>query len=70
MPSVFVSSSLLYCPLCKGKSKLSLANLFFFPSFSFLPSTSVLTKYSIKMPQEYIDWTVPEGGGGPSYTQM
>ena len=25
---------------------------------------------SIKMPQEYIDWTVPEGGGGPSYTQM
>ncbi|KAM3578076.1 hypothetical protein VYU27_000175 [Nannochloropsis oceanica] len=25
---------------------------------------------SIKMPQEYIDWTVPEGGGGPAYTQM
>ena len=25
---------------------------------------------SIKMPQEYIDWTVPEGGGGPAYTVM
>eukprot|EP00904_Undaria_pinnatifida_P006202 jgi/Undpi1/2711/HiC_scaffold_14.g06089.m1 len=25
---------------------------------------------SIKMPQEYIDWTVPEGGGGPGYTVM
>lgn len=25
---------------------------------------------SIKMPEEYIDWTVPEGGGGPAYTQM
>ncbi|OQS03864.1 electron transfer flavoprotein-ubiquinone oxidoreductase [Thraustotheca clavata] len=22
---------------------------------------------SIKMPQEYINWTVPEGGGGPAY---
>ncbi|OEU19936.1 hypothetical protein FRACYDRAFT_165491, partial [Fragilariopsis cylindrus CCMP1102] len=22
---------------------------------------------SIKMPDEYIDWTVPEGGGGPQY---
>lgn len=22
---------------------------------------------SIKMPSEYIDWTVPEGGGGPKY---
>lgn len=25
---------------------------------------------SIKMPDEYIDWTVPEGGGGPGYTVM
>ena len=25
---------------------------------------------SIKMPKEYINWTVPEGGGGPSYTLM
>jgi len=25
---------------------------------------------SIKMPQEYIDWTVPEGGGGPQYQVM
>lgn len=25
---------------------------------------------SIKMPQEYINWTVPEGGGGPNYTVM
>lgn len=25
---------------------------------------------SIKMPKEYIDWTVPEGGGGPGYTVM
>jgi electron-transferring-flavoprotein dehydrogenase len=25
---------------------------------------------SVKMPQEYIKWTVPEGGGGPSYTVM
>lgn len=25
---------------------------------------------SIKMPSEYIDWTVPEGGGGPSYQVM
>lgn len=25
---------------------------------------------SIKMPQEYINWTVPEGGGGPAYTVM
>ena len=25
---------------------------------------------SIKMPYEYIDWTVPEGGGGPAYTVM
>ncbi len=25
---------------------------------------------SIKMPREYIDWTVPEGGGGPNYTNM
>ena len=25
---------------------------------------------SIKMPQEYIKWTVPEGGGGPAYTVM
>lgn len=25
---------------------------------------------SIKMPSEYIDWTVPEGGGGPKYTHM
>jgi electron-transferring-flavoprotein dehydrogenase len=25
---------------------------------------------SIKMPDEYIDWTVPEGGGGPQYTVM
>lgn len=25
---------------------------------------------SIKMPHEYIDWTVPEGGGGPSYGSM
>lgn len=25
---------------------------------------------SIKMPEEYIDWTVPEGGGGPGYTVM
>jgi electron-transferring-flavoprotein dehydrogenase len=25
---------------------------------------------SIKMPQEYIDWNVPEGGGGPSYSGM
>jgi electron-transferring-flavoprotein dehydrogenase len=25
---------------------------------------------SIKMPQEYINWTVPEGGGGPSYGAM
>jgi len=22
---------------------------------------------SIKTPQNYIDWTVPEGGGGPKY---
>jgi len=25
---------------------------------------------SIKMPEEYIEWSVPEGGGGPSYTVM
>ena len=25
---------------------------------------------SIKMPKEYIRWTVPEGGGGPNYTVM
>eukprot|EP00903_Cladosiphon_okamuranus_P015085 g13953.t1 len=25
---------------------------------------------SIKMPEEYIDWSVPEGGGGPGYTVM
>lgn len=25
---------------------------------------------SIKMPQEYIKWTVPEGGGGPNYQVM
>ena len=25
---------------------------------------------SIKMPNEYIDWNVPEGGGGPSYSGM
>ena len=25
---------------------------------------------SIKMPHEYIDWTVPEGGGGPNYQVM
>ena len=25
---------------------------------------------SIKMPKEYIKWTVPEGGGGPAYTVM
>jgi len=25
---------------------------------------------SIKMPKEYIDWNVPEGGGGPSYSGM
>mmetsp|Transcript_6837 Transcript_6837/g.7845 ORF Transcript_6837/g.7845 Transcript_6837/m.7845 type:complete len:601 (-) Transcript_6837:91-1893(-) len=25
---------------------------------------------SIKMPQEYIKWTVPEGGGGPAYEVM
>lgn len=25
---------------------------------------------SIKMPHEYIDWTVPEGGGGPQYQVM
>jgi electron-transferring-flavoprotein dehydrogenase len=25
---------------------------------------------SIKMPNEYIDWTVPEGGGGPQYQVM
>ena len=25
---------------------------------------------SIKMPDEYIDWTVPDGGGGPAYEVM
>lgn len=25
---------------------------------------------SIKSPKEYIDWTVPEGGGGPAYVNM
>jgi electron-transferring-flavoprotein dehydrogenase len=25
---------------------------------------------SIKMPSEYINWTVPEGGGGPAYSSM
>jgi electron-transferring-flavoprotein dehydrogenase len=25
---------------------------------------------SIKTPKEFIKWTVPEGGGGPSYTVM
>jgi electron-transferring-flavoprotein dehydrogenase len=25
---------------------------------------------SIKMPSEYIEWTVPEGGGGPQYQDM
>ncbi len=25
---------------------------------------------SIKTPQEYIKWTVPEGGGGPAYEVM
>jgi electron-transferring-flavoprotein dehydrogenase len=25
---------------------------------------------SIKMPEEYIKWTVPEGGGGPNYQVM
>ena len=25
---------------------------------------------SIKTPNEYIDWTVPEGGGGPAYEAM
>ena len=23
-----------------------------------------------QMPDEYINWTVPEGGGGPAYTIM
>ena len=25
---------------------------------------------AIKCPQEYVDWQVPEGGGGPAYTVM
>jgi hypothetical protein len=25
---------------------------------------------SIKTPQQFINWTVPEGGGGPQYTVM
>lgn len=25
---------------------------------------------SIKMHKEYINWTVPEGGGGPAYSVM
>ncbi|KAM3140543.1 hypothetical protein pb186bvf_007355 [Paramecium bursaria] len=25
---------------------------------------------AIKMPKDYIDWTVPEGGGGPNYSGM
>ena len=25
---------------------------------------------SIKTPQQFINWTVPEGGGGPQYTNM
>jgi electron-transferring-flavoprotein dehydrogenase len=25
---------------------------------------------SIKAPKEYIEWTVPEGGGGPQFTGM
>ncbi len=25
---------------------------------------------SIKTPNQYINWTVPEGGGGPAYTNM
>lgn len=25
---------------------------------------------SIKTPQQYINWTVPEGGGGPNYQVM
>lgn len=25
---------------------------------------------SIKMPSEYIEWTVPEGSGGPQYQVM
>ncbi|KAJ1431254.1 hypothetical protein B484DRAFT_327954, partial [Ochromonadaceae sp. CCMP2298] len=25
---------------------------------------------SIKTPDQYIHWTVPEGGGGPAYTVM
>jgi hypothetical protein len=25
---------------------------------------------SIKTPKEYINWTVPEGGGGPNYENM
>lgn len=25
---------------------------------------------SIKTPKEFINWTVPEGGGGPAYTIM
>ena len=25
---------------------------------------------SIKTPQQFIGWTVPEGGGGPAYTVM
>lgn len=25
---------------------------------------------SIKTPEQYIQWTVPEGGGGPAYTVM
>lgn len=36
-------------------------------AFPFIPSAMPC---SIKMPKEYINWTVPEGGGGPSYTLM
>jgi hypothetical protein len=25
---------------------------------------------SIKTPNEYINWSVPEGGGGPAYDNM
>ena len=34
--------------------------------YSFLP----LECCSIKMPGEYINWTCPEGGGGPQYQVM
>jgi len=40
------------------------------PSPTPSPTPTPIIACSIKMINEYIDWTVPEGGGGPNYSGM